>query len=297
MTHRFSGGGTRICGIVLSPTSEEVGRPPGRSIVSPNNMGAIADRARIITAYFAERYGHGRPPIVGPLDREVLVLVDGVGGFQAAGLIARRALREAGCEIGTILFRWQTPIYADIFSDLMWLRRNRVMGARLSRLLLTFRREHPSTRVHLMAYSGGTGIAVFALERLAGRSLVDTLILACPALSPTYNLGPALRSVRRAYALVSPRDSFILGFGTRTFGTIDRVFTSGAGRVGFRKPPGLSEEDDEAYGRLREFQWTTEYKTLSHHGTHAGWVSVPFLREHLPPLLDGAPRLPMREIV
>lgn len=260
-------------------------------------MGAFSDRARIIAAYLSERYRHGRSVTSGPLDREVLVLVDGVGGFQAAGLVVRRSLREAGCEIGTVLFRWQTPIYADIFSDLMWLRRNRVMSAKLARLLLRFRREQSRTRLHVMAYSGGAGIAVFALERLVGRSPVDTLVLACPALSPTYNLGPALRAVKRAYALVSPRDSFILGFGTRTFGTTDRVFTSAAGRLGFRKPVGLSAADEEAYARLGQFQWTPEYASLRHHGTHAGWASVPFLRTHLPPLLRGEPRLPMREIV
>jgi len=259
-------------------------------------MGAFTDRARIIGAYLAERYGNGRPVVAGPLDREVLFVVDGVGGFQAAGLAVRRALREAGCDIGTVFFHWQTPLYADIFSDLMWLKRNRVMSARLARRLLAFRRDHPTTRVHVMAYSGGAGIAVFALERLIGRSPIETFVLACPALSPAYNLGPALRAVQRAYALVSPRDRLILGLGTRTLGTTDRVFTSAGGRVGFRVPEDATVEDVQAYARLREFRWTPEYRRLGHHGTHAGWASVAFLREHLPALLRGESRLPMHEI-
>lgn len=259
-------------------------------------MGAFTDRARIFGAYFAELRQHGRPTVQGPLDREVLFIVDGVGGFQAAGLAVRRALRLAECDIGTVFFRWQTRFYADILSDLMRLKRNRVMGALLARKLLAFRREHPTTRIHMMAYSGGAGIAVFALEHLIGRSPVESLVLTCPALSPTYNLGPALRAVGRAYALVSSNDRLILGLGTRLFGTTDRVFTAAGGRLGFRLPKGATEEDTNAYSRLREFRWSADYLRLGHHGTHSGWASVPFLREHLPSLLRGEPRLPMHEI-
>lgn len=238
---------------------------------------------------------YGLPEVTGSVDHEVLFLVDGVGGFQASALMARRALREAGSEIGTVLFDWQFGLPGEIWTDLMWLRRNRLMGCKLARRLLAFRRAHPGTAVHILAFSGGAGIAVFACERLRGRPIVETLILACPALSPGYNLGPALHAVKRCYALVSSRDWLMLGLGTRIFGTTDRRFTSAAGLVGFRLPADASPEDLQAYSRLCQIEWSPSLINDANYGGHAGWIDVSFLRRHLPALLRGQPHLATRE--
>jgi pimeloyl-ACP methyl ester carboxylesterase len=183
-----------------------------------------------------------------------------------------------------------------ILVDLMWHRRNQVMAARLARKLLALRRAHPNATIHLVAFSGGTGIAVFALERLRGRVPIETLILACPAISREYNLGPALRGVQRCYALVSCRDRWLLGVGTRLFGTMDRRYERSAGLVGFARPEGLTAMDAEAYSRIREIHWSPELRRDGHAGGHTGWVHVPFLRRHLPALLAGKPLLPTRTL-
>lgn len=240
----------------------------------------------------SERMRYGVGEVVGPVDREVVFLLDGVGGLQAGPLLARRALRERGEAIGSVLFRWQWGLTGEIWTDLMWLKRNRVMGGQLARRLLAFRRANPNTVVHILAISGGAGIAVFACEALRGRGRIETLVLPCPALSPTYNLGPALRSVKRCYALVSSRDTVLLGLGTRIFGTTDRVFTAAAGQVGFQMPDGIDEEDARAYQRLREIRWSPQLREVRHNGGHIGWSALPFLREHLPEILRGNPRLP-----
>lgn len=257
----------------------------------------MRDRFKLITYYLAERLRYGLPETAGPVDREALFILDGVGRFQAAPLMIRRAIRENGEQIGTIVYDWQTWLFGEIWTDLMWLRRNRVMGGKLAHKLLAFRRSHPGVTIHLLALSGGAGIAVFACELLRGRRLVETLILACPALSPGYNLGPALRAVRRCYALVSSRDTLILGLGTRIFGTTDRKFSRGAGLVGFHLPEGISDEDREAYERIRQIRWSAALKRDAHDGGHAGWASVPFLRRHLAGLLRGMPRLDTEKIM
>ncbi|MGB2987814.1 MAG: hypothetical protein WBE26_18250 [Phycisphaerae bacterium] len=244
----------------------------------------------------AERVRQGLPEVVGPLDREVLFILDGVGGFQAAPLMVRRALQEAGSELGTVIVDWQCCLTGEIWTDLMWLRRNQLMGCKLARRLLAFRRAHPQTAIHMLAFSGGAGIAVFACERLRGRCIVDALILACPALSPAYNLGPAMRAVKRCYALISRRDKLILGLGTRIFGTTDRRFSPAAGLLGFRLPAGISDDDARAYERLREIYWLPSLKEEGHHGGHVGWGSVSFLRHHLPGMLRGEPRLPPHQV-
>lgn len=259
-------------------------------------MGVLFDRLGVLANYGAELVRHGAPESTGPLHREVIFLVDGVGGFQAMALLVRRVLRDNGDQTGTILFKWQFGLPGEIWTDLCWLRRNQWMGRRLARRILAFRREHPDTVIHMMAFSGGTGIAVFACEQLAGRGAIETLILPCPALSSTYDLAPALRSVRRCYALVSSRDRFILGLGTRVFGTTDRKFAAAAGCRGFRIPRDPTDEQLRLYGRMREIRWTPALKLDGHYGGHSSWAGVTFLKRHLRGLLVGEPELDTHQI-
>ncbi len=274
-------------------------------------MGPIITRAQLLRSYVAELLSKGLPEMTGDVTREALFIVDGVGGFQAAPLMIRRALRYTGSTLGTILYRWQFGLPGEIWTDLMWLRRNQLKGRQLARRILAFHRGHPQAAIHLFACSGGVGIALFALEAIyrcrkrghtepAGhRSLpiIDTLVLACPAVSPDYNLAPALGVVRRCYALVSHRDSIILGLGTRIFGTTDRRFTKSAGMVGFRVPRGLTDQDATSYDRLREIRWSPEFKTDGHGGGHSGSISLLFLKNHLIPLLAGVPKLPTQPVL
>lgn len=273
-------------------------------------MGPIITRAQLLRSYVAELWGHGLPEITGDVTREALFIVDGVGGFQAAPLMIRRALRHTDSTLGTILYRWQFGLPGEIWTDLMWHRRNKFKGRQFARQILAFHRAHPQATIHLFACSGGVGVSLFALEAIyrcrtrghkepaCERSLpiVETLILACPAVSPEYNLMPALGVVRRCYALVSHRDSIILGLGTQLFGTMDRRFTKSAGMVGFRVPPGLTDEGAIAYDRLREIRWSPELKKEGHGGGHSGSISLLFLKKNLIPLLDGTPKLPTQPV-
>ncbi len=256
-------------------------------------MGFLTCRIAAVSQYFAERIRYGTPEFIGSSDREVVFILDGVGRFQFAPILIRRMLRAAGSDIGTFLYDWQFGLVGEIWTDLMWLRRNRLMGAKLARKLLTFHRTHANTVIHVVSFSGGAGVAVFALEALRGRRIIETLVMACPALSPEYNLGPALRTVVRGYALISRRDTGILGLGTRIFGTTDRRFVGAAGLRGFQRPAWLSLEDREAYERFREIQWEPSLKAEGHTGGHTGWIAERMLRHHLLPILRGEPLLPV----
>ncbi len=259
-------------------------------------MGFLTSRYLVVSTCLSERIRRGAPEVVGPIGDEVLLILDGVGRFQFAPAVIRRVLREDGRKLATVLYDWQFGLIGEIWTDLMWLRRNRLMGAKLARKLLAFRRAYPDTTIHLLAASGGAGIAVFACERLRGRALIETLILACPALSPGYNLGPALAAVKRAYGLVSRRDRAILGLGTSLFGTTDRRFTAAGGMRGFHIPADASPQDRAAYERFREIRWTPEFREYGHFGGHAGYLDPRFIRAHLFPLLRGEPRLPLHVI-
>ena len=256
-----------------------------------NVMGPVLTRASLVTRYALELVRQGLPERTGPMEREVIFILDGVGGFQFVPLLIRRMLQDAGSHLGTIMYRWQFGLPVEIWTDLMWRSRNEKKAAEFAARLADFRAEHPSARIHLVAYSGGCGIAAWACERLTGPAAIETLVLACPALSCTYNLAPALRKVERCYALVSRKDRWILGAGTSVFGTVDRRFACAAGCAGFRRPALLSPEDEAVYDRLWQIEWTAQLRSLGHHGGHAGWATLPFLREHLLALLRGEPRL------
>lgn len=257
-------------------------------------MQFVKTRVRAISAYLGELANHGMPRQVGNPEHEVLFILDGVGGMQFMPLLARRALREEGIALATVFDHWQFGLPGEIWTDLMWHRRNRVMGAKLARLILKYRRQFPKSHMHLLGCSGGAGVAVFALESLRRHVRIDTLILACPGLSPTYNLAPALQVVQRCYALVSHRDNVILGMGTRIFGTTDRRYVAAAGCAGFTIPAGLDVIDRAAYDRLQEVHWTPDLAALGHYGGHTGWAANAFLRKHLMPLVRGESPLPVR---
>jgi pimeloyl-ACP methyl ester carboxylesterase len=263
-------------------------------------MGFLLVRISAVSTYLVERAKHGIPETTGVDGGDLLVVLDGVGGLQFAPLMVRRALRREDQEryqpsaadpSRVTCFRWQWGLPGEIYTDLCWLRRNRVMGAKLARQLLAYRREHPDARIHLLAYSGGAGIGVFACEALKDRQIIETLVLACPAMSIEYNLAPALRAVKRCYNLASHKDKWVLGLGTRIFGTTDRRFSASGGMSGFRIPADASEADRESYQRMREIHWDDTLLAEGHPGGHTSWATTRFLSRHLTPILNGQPLL------
>ncbi len=259
-------------------------------------MGALLDLVSVVRAYLHEMFHHGLPEFVQRGDREVIMLLDGVGGFQFIPLLVRKVLRDADAPISSTWFRWQTLIPGLMLVDLMWRSRNQRQAEILAEKLLALQRNHTAAKIHIIAYSGGTGVAVFALELLKGRVPIESLLLFAPALSPTYNLAPAMSGVQRAFVMTSRKDTWLLGAGTRIFGTMDRKPVRAAGMVGFVVPAGLSAEDQKAYARIRVVEWCEDFRRYGHSGGHTGWAQVPFLRHHLRNLLEGHSTLPTRSL-
>jgi hypothetical protein len=144
-------------------------------------------------------------------------------------------------------------------------------------------RSDPEQPVLLTASSGGTGIALWALERLPHGVQVDSVVLIAPAVSPGYDMSAALRHVRgRMYVVTSPLDVFILGAGTAVFGTTDGVHSAAAGQSGFRMPAGA---DPIQYEKVVPMPWRLEWVAQGNFGGHVGGVSLPFARDVLAPIL------------
>jgi pimeloyl-ACP methyl ester carboxylesterase len=187
------------------------------------------------------------------------------------------------------VFDWGMPLPGGYLANLCRMDRSRRRAADLAQKIAEYQDAYPGRPVHIAAQSGGTGVAVFAAEALPAGRQIDGLILLNGALSPQYDLRPALRNCRRGIInSYSPRDTFVLGWGTRIFGTVDRKFCDASGRVGFKVPENLSAEDAAQYAKLTQVEWCPKFAETCHHwGGHLSSAREEYLARYIAPWARG----------
>jgi pimeloyl-ACP methyl ester carboxylesterase len=214
-----------------------------------------------------------------------LVLVaDGVGGFHFLSMALQHVMGRLPGSPEVRTLRWGHGL-GRWHSDLTDIVNHRAQAEALAGQVRAYLGRHPGSPVYLVGKSGGTGVVVRALEMLP-ESSVEWVILLAPALSPGYDLTAALGAVvREVVVFWSPLDVFVLGLGTRLFGTFDGRRGVSAGLVGFRRPKGLNELGIARYGKLRQVRWTPSMARTGYLGGHVGPDSPAFLRRYVAPLL------------
>src|SRR5437870_4582131 len=168
----------------------------------------------------------------------------GIGGFMGIDRSMLAGLKQAGVEDEVEHYDWTANdpgLHALVAYD-----RNRQQAKVIAQKIIEHYRKYPGVAIHLTAHSGGAGLLVWALEDCPADVKVDTVVFLAPALSANYDLSKAMAHVKKAYVFFSPHDD-ILGAGTKTFGTIDRVRTEAAGFLGFVTP---EKADAEQYKKL-----------------------------------------------
>jgi pimeloyl-ACP methyl ester carboxylesterase len=160
--------------------------------------------------------------------------------------------------------------------------RHRKQAKLVSERIAEIARKSPGRTIHVIAHSGGTGIAVWALESLPGDVTIESLTLLASALSPSYDLSPALQHVQRAYAFSSRFDSIVLGRGTLLLGTIDGIRSESAGLVGFLMP---DKGDANLYAKLMQFEHQPAWARYGNDGDHIGTMRRRFAAAVLAPLV------------
>jgi hypothetical protein len=106
---------------------------------------------------------------------------------------------------------------------------------------------------------------------------VDRLVLVAPAISPDYPLVTrVLPHVREHVVNYASELDLQVGWGTRTFGTIDRKNTASAGAVGF------ATADD----RVLEYRWSKADEPFGHAGNHLAYLNPRWQAAKLLPALD-----------
>jgi hypothetical protein len=220
------------------------------------------------------------------------LVVGGVGGLDWCGIGLKRVAKSQHLRLEIRDFPWGLG-FGRWHADLTNVANRDARARDLADIIERERTTEPRRRIYVVAKSGGSGIAVKALEQL-GESVIERIILLAPALSADYDLGAALAAVRTEMVVFwSPLDFVVLGAGTRLFGTIDRVRAIGAGLVGFRDPRSneTGARSSAAYAKLRQVRWSVPMALTGNLGGHMGPDSPLFLRKYVVPLLtlEGSP--------
>ena len=221
-----------------------------------------------------------------------VIVADGVGGLDLCAKSLRYVVRAMRLPYAVEVVSWGHGIgrwHADLTNVANRDRHARLVAERVR----SCKSDRPDDPIFLVGKSGGSGVIVKALELLDEQQVERAVILA-PALSSSYDLSAALRSVRHEMVVFwSPLDLIILGAGTRIFGTVDRIRTRSAGLVGFRIPAkgDSTEKIGWQYDKLRQIRWSPKMAASGYLGGHFGPDNPLFLRRYVVPLLrvDGAP--------
>jgi hypothetical protein len=201
-----------------------------------------------------------------------LLHLPGIGGARSIDRRMTDGLKDGGWDGAISIYDWTA--HDPGINALLSYKRNKEQAEKVEQQIEQKLARDPNLKVTLTSHSGGTGIAVWALEDMPEGMQVQTLVLLASALSPEYDLSKALKHVRgKAYVFYSKNDQVVLGAGTRLFGTIDGVKTDAAGLVGFKKPEGA---DEKAYEKLVQKPYDDGWIAFQNIGNHVGCMSQPF---------------------
>jgi hypothetical protein len=116
---------------------------------------------------------------------------------------------------------------------------------------------------------------------------IHQAILLAPALSPLYPLATALdRTDQGIDVFYSNLDCVVLGAGTYTVGTIDRVRTPASGMVGFRLPLNADYVALSLYGtKLHQHGYDPAMSLTGHFGGHLTCTLPEFVNRYVSTVL------------
>jgi pimeloyl-ACP methyl ester carboxylesterase len=223
-----------------------------------------------------------------PLKPGVIILVHGAGGMDLGNTVTRWAFRIAQVPHEVREFIW-THGKGQVLRDLQDTRHLVSKAEELARQISEYQAEHPGRPVYLIGRSTGAAIVLGAAAARPDASL-EKIILLAPAVSPAYNLLPALRATRtEIVAYRSDYDHFFLGWGTSTFGTADRIYTESAGKQGFQLP-GHDPMSRLFYLKLVQVCWKPRLLWTGHFGGHLSCNAPLFVLNEIAPRVQLTPK-------
>jgi len=230
--------------------------------------------------------GHARAQV--PANRDIAFVADGAGNYQMASKMLRSVVNEMGTPFLVETFVWSHG-YKKVVPDQTDLVHARLQGQRLAELVQAYRRQNPEARIHLVAHSAGSMVALTAAEFLPPNT-VDHIVLLLPAVSNEYDIRPALRCCRGSLEVhYSGRDWLYLGLCMNIVGCADGKRCGASGRTGFTVRIDTPEEV-KLVERLRQHPWQASDRELGHDGGHYGAYQPEYLKARVLPVLLGSGR-------
>jgi hypothetical protein len=211
----------------------------------------------------------------------VIFCVDGSGCLREMGPDLSQAVAEAGLPLTVDCFSWSHG-RGRVLADLHGHEHHRDKGKELAGAILAQRRNCPGGKIYLVCHSSGAAVGLAAVECLPPGA-VDRIILLAPAVSPQYDLRPALRCACEGIDVFTSRRD-LLSCTLALVGTADGMHCLSAGRVGFTAPPAC-RCDAALYANLRQHPWESCMGAAGHLGGHFGCTRAGFFRAYLVPLL------------
>lgn len=215
----------------------------------------------------------GCGPDFGPAAEYGIVFYSpGAGNVDFGDSGLREGLERAGFRGQVATNLWTVSFNPAIDQTL---RLNAKLGAaKLARWIEEYIDTYPGRPVHLVGLSAGTGVSIWALEKLDPAYKVDNVVLLASSLSHDYDVADALRRVRgKIYNYYSSNDA-VLAIPMKAFGTIDAKFlTDGAGEVGLHPPRGGD--------RIVNIKWTPEFQRYGYYGGHTDGTAPRFVEAYL----------------
>jgi len=219
-----------------------------------------------------------------PPKRGIVFVVGGVGGIGVLWEAAKWALPNSGIHHELRFFPW-THGHGKLLRDLQDTRHYLEKATELADQIRLVKADDPERPGYLIGKSGGAGLVLAAVEQLPPAT-VDRIILLSAAVSPRYDLRPALLAAKQEIvAFYSPLDQLVLNWGTSEFGTIDRSYGPSAGLKGFVIPTGLSHSDQLLYRRLVQLPWNPRMILEGNTGGHSGSSMPGFIKKEVVPWL------------
>lgn len=215
------------------------------------------------------------------LERGLILVLTGIEGrsFLNVGLLA--GLIDGGVRSAIEIVDWTTGNKFLFLLHLRGVNRNNRVARELAARIVTYQERFPGRPVWLVGHSGGGGMALMIAAALPENHSVTGIVMLATAVSPQYDLGPALARIDTAiWNYYSPLDLFFLCFGTMLVGTIDGRHCFAAGAVGLHNP---SADLAMKQGKLFQIGWTWRCMAQFHIGEHFGCVHRVFVAEEIAP--------------
>lgn len=216
----------------------------------------------------------------------VIFVAGGAGNLVNLPSITKWAGKQCKLPHEVRAFEWQHG-KGRIVLDIQDARHLIDKANELAQQILEYQVTHPDRPIYLIGKSTGAIIVLMAAEKVPISSL-ERIILLSPAVSPNYDLVPAIHSTRAGViSFHSSLDIAVLNWATTLVGTADRHYNPSAGLNGFVLPAAKTSAALD-YERLIQINWSPSHAWYGHLGGHMGNGMPLFLLYEVMPYLRNA---------